>query len=98
MIKSSTGILASVLLLAVAGCGDNTCDVVEEQLDRCDIAYYGDDNCELLLERCTDDDLIVVETLFECFGNRCEDGAPIAQCDIHINRLSRFCSDDLSGQ
>ncbi len=92
-----TIIIAALALVLHTGCGGDTCGHIEEQLDRCGQSYYGDDNCELLLDGCDGDDVTIVEAMFECLGDACEGQGNAASCDAHFARLSASCQTTLTG-
>lgn len=90
--------IATLLLatLTTACNGNPACASAEENLPKCNVTYYGDDNCELLIEDCTDDDLIILDTLFQCYGDACDAGnanAVIACDDTHFGRLTAACQE-----
>lgn len=88
-------LVAAWLVVGVAACSGNpACASAEENLPRCGQTYYGDDNCELLTEDCSDDDLTVLDALFQCIGDNCSD---VSVCEIHVTRLSDACVRSFSG-
>lgn len=86
-----------LLTLPLTACkGNPACDSAEENLPKCNVTYYGDDNCELLTEDCTDDDLTILDTLFQCYGDACDAGSAdaVIACDnTHFGRLTAACQE-----
>ena len=85
--------LPTIALLTMTACG-GVCGTVEDSLDACGATYYGDDNCELLMEGCDDDDETIVEAAFQCIAANCGDWSA---CDVHFYRLSYSCQRSWGG-
>lgn len=89
-----TALVLWIVATACACDGNPACESAKENLPRCGQTYYGDDNCELLTEDCSDDDLTVLDAAFQCIGDHCND---LAVCDIHFGRLTEPCQRSITG-
>jgi hypothetical protein len=93
------GAIVSVMVVAlVAACSgqqEDTCDTAEVEMESCDQAYYGDENCEEITQDCSDDDLIAHDALYQCIGNDCGCLEGPCDCDIDAGRISSECLEGL---